>query len=374
MTEWRVVYRSVQSDTEWKGENDLKAWVLKDIGNIKLSDVEKPMPAENEVLIRVKAAGICGSDIPRIYENGAHRMPLVPGHEFAGIVEAAGTGVSPESIGKRVAVYPKIACGKCPQCRKGKPGMCRNYDYLGSRRDGAFAEYVTAPAGNLLELPDGVGFEEAAMLEPMAVAANAVRTSLMAVNGGRVGESSAAVCGLGPIGQMTLMFLKDAGFGKIFVIGKKKSQQRKAKVLGVSDECYCDSTETDAGKWLKEVSDGGVTCFFECVGRNECVNYGIEGTAPEGCVVLVGNPYSDMMLPRDTYWKILRDQLTVRGIWNSSFCGPDDDWNYALKRMKDERFKVEDLISHRFALPNLEKGLHIMRDKTEDYCKVMLIL
>ena len=112
MTEWRVVYRSVQSDTEWKGENDLKAWVLKDIGNIKLSDVEKPMPAENEVLIRVKAAGICGSDIPRIYENGAHRMPLVPGHEFAGIVEETGSEIFSDKIGKRVAVYPKIACGK----------------------------------------------------------------------------------------------------------------------------------------------------------------------------------------------------------------------------------------------------------------------
>ena len=123
-----------------------KAWVLKNVGEIVFSDVEIPMPKEDEVRVRVKAAGICGSDIPRIYETGAHNMPLIPGHEFSGVVESIGKKVSPSWLGKRVAVFPKIACGKCRECQDELPDMCQNYDYIGSRRDGAFAEYVTVPA------------------------------------------------------------------------------------------------------------------------------------------------------------------------------------------------------------------------------------
>ena len=156
----------------------MKAGVLKQVGDISLQEVERPVPAGHEVLVRVLAAGICGSDIPRIYETGAHRMPLIPGHEFSGVVEETGKDVSPDWLGKRVAVFPKIACGRCRQCKESHEDLCTDYDYVGSRRDGAFAEFVTAPVKNLLELPANVSPEAAAMLEPMAVAANAVRTGI----------------------------------------------------------------------------------------------------------------------------------------------------------------------------------------------------
>ena len=342
-----------------------KAWVLHEIGKISLEDVEVPVPKANEVRVRVMAAGVCGSDIPRIYETGAHRMPLIPGHEFS----EAGEGVDKALISRRVSVFPKIACGKCDMCLTGRPLQCRNYDYIGSRRDGAFAEYVTVPAGNLLEIPKRVSFEEAAMLEPFAVAANAVRTGTK----GTEADKNVAVCGLGTIGLMTVMLLKEAGINNIFVIGNKPGQKERATGLGISEDRYCDSSVQDPLKWLSDV-DGGISLYYECVGKNETIILGIETLNPVGKLILVGNPYSDMTFPRDTWWKLLRKQIMVNGIWNSSFSrtDTDNDWNYILERMAEGRLQPSKLISHKFDIDELDKGFLIMRDKKEDYCKIIM--
>ncbi len=344
-----------------------------------MEDVDMPLLGENEVRIRVKAAGVCGSDIPRIYETGAHKMPLIPGHEFSGVVEGIGKDVSPYWIGKRVAVYPRISCGRCRECLAGFPDMCQNYDYIGSRRDGAFAEYVAVPQDHILELPDSVDFVEAAMLEPFAVAANAVRTGSWRMGNAPVSEQPVAVCGLGTIGLMAAMLLKEAGYRNIWVIGNREAQKRRAEAFGIQEGHYLDGSAGDIPDRLREASDGGVYAFYECVGRNECISCGIEAAAPGGRLILVGNPHSDMYFTRDTYWQILRKQMAVAGIWNSSFRqdppGHDekpDDWNYVLDRIAEGKFHPQNLATHRLELPELATGLSIMRDKMEDYCKVML--
>ena len=120
--------------------------------------------------------------------------------------------------------------------------------------------------------------------------------------------------------------------------------------------------------------DEGVDIFFECVGRNETMALGIDSAGPEGRVILVGNPHSDMNLDRNTYWKILRSQLTVSGIWNSSFTGrASDDWHYVINRLSEGKISPQDLITHRFDLSQLDKGLNIMKNKSEDYCKIMIL-
>ncbi|MBT7121835.1 MAG: alcohol dehydrogenase catalytic domain-containing protein, partial [Clostridia bacterium] len=132
----------------------MKALVLHKKGDLRLDEVEKPSPNENEVLLRVKAAGICGSDIDRVIHGGVYSFPLIPGHEFAGQVEQVGAGVDPNLVGKRAAVFPLIPCKKCPSCEIGQYAQCEDYDYIGSRRNGAFAEYVVAPAANLVLAPN----------------------------------------------------------------------------------------------------------------------------------------------------------------------------------------------------------------------------
>lgn len=147
----------------------MKAWVLHEIGDIRWEEVEQPVPGEQEVLLRVRAAGICGSDVPRIYTNGTYSYPLIPGHEFAGEVMACGEGVSEEWLGQRTGIFPLIPCRECGPCRQGYYELCRHYSYLGSRRAGGFAEYVAVPVWNLLKLPEQVAFEEAAMLDRKSV-------------------------------------------------------------------------------------------------------------------------------------------------------------------------------------------------------------
>ena len=146
----------------------MKAQVLFDINNLQLQEIVIPTLKPSEVLVKVHATGICGSDIPRIYETGAHRHPLICGHEFSGEVVEVAEDVNNNWVGKKVGIFPLIPCNNCASCKNKKYEMCKNYNYLGSRCDGGFAEYVAVPEWNLIELPERVTYEQAAMLEPTA--------------------------------------------------------------------------------------------------------------------------------------------------------------------------------------------------------------
>ena len=339
----------------------MKAWVLHGIDDFRYEEIGNPIVSEDEILVKVKAVGICGSDIPRVYKNGAHKMPLIIGHEFSGqIVDS----------GKRVGVFPLIPCRECIPCKNKQYEMCRNYSYLGSRRDGGFAEYVAVPEWNLIELPENVSYEEAAMLEPMAVAIHAMRR--VALNK----KDTVVVCGLGTIGMLLVMFLIDAGLENILVVGNKEFQKQNVRKLGISEQNYCDSKTVDVNEWIMQRTKGkGTDTFFECVGKEETVVQAVNLTAPAGKICLVGNPYSDMELDKGTYWKILRNQLTIIGTWNSSYTqDKEDDWHYVLDRLAQKKIKPSQFISHRYALEDVEEGFEIMRNKTEDYIKMMAVL
>lgn len=345
----------------------MRAWVLHGVHDLRYERVGEPVLAEDEVSVEVRAAGICGSDIPRIYKTGTYSFPLIPGHEFSGIVAKAGSAVDGTLVGQRVGVFPLIPCRSCMPCRKKQYEMCRHYSYLGSRRDGGFAGYAAVPADNLIKLPDHVSFEEAAMMEPMAVAVHAMRRTAVKPT------DTVVVCGLGTIGLLLIMFLKEAGVQDILAIGNKEFQRQAVLKMGVQASSYHDAKDRDLEGWLTECTSGnGGDVFFECVGKNETLVQALDHTAPAGRVMLVGNPYSDMRLAKEVYWKILRKQLTVLGTWNSSFThDPGDDWHYVLERLAGRRIAPAELITHRLPMEMLDQGLCIMRDKTEEHCKVM---
>ncbi len=389
----------------------MKAQILYGIGNLNVADIEVPTPKNGEALIKVSRCGICGSDVPRIFKTGAHNMPIVPGHEFSGVVEEC--SCRPELVGKRVGVFPLIPCMECVQCKSSHYEMCENYNYLGSRCDGGFAEYVCVPVWNLIPLPDEVSDDEAAMLEPMAVAVHALlrsgETIAKALDKAKVGllpgEENIeyiTVCGLGTIGLMVAMFLRDAGFTKVLLIGNKTVQKEKVLEMGYSEESFCDVRYRDPFDFIMEKTDGkGTDYYFECIGRPENYAQAVKCTAPLGNVMLVGNPYADMELPKDVYWKILRFQLTLRGTWNSSYEGDNmtgglqasDDWRYVIGRIAAWKkgdcrlgrkiadkagkeqfagFGPEMLITHRYSLEDMQEGLRIMQKKSEEYIKIMV--
>ena len=237
--------------------------------------------------------------------------------------------------------------------------MCENYDYLGSRRDGGFAEYVAVPEWNLIKLPDAVSDEAAAMLEPLAVAVHGVRAMDI-----RSGEKC-MVCGLGTIGMFYAMVLMAYG-ADVYVVGKREGQRKRVLEVGIPADHYFHCFNDEAPREMD--------VFFECVGTEESVAYGLDALAAGGRMLLVGNPHGDMNLARNDYWKILRKQLRVQGTWNSSYTGEAaDDWHEALRLIGSGEVQSEKLITHRYPLEELDRGLAVMRDKSVDSCKVMVV-
>ncbi len=348
----------------------MKAYILHGINDIRLEETAVPLIREDEVLVRVKAAGICGSDIPRIYVTGTYSYPLIPGHEFSGIVEAAGGESGRAWQGKRVGIYPLIPCGECVPCQKKQYEMCRHYNYLGSRCNGGFAEYVAVPVWNLIALPEETSFEEAAMLEPMAVAVHAIRQMELG------GQETVAVIGLGTIGILLTMFLKEMGIKRILTVGNKDFQKEMVAKQGIPAGDYCDSRQEAVDGWLQEAAgEAGIDVIFECVGKQETITQAVRNVMPGGKVQLVGNPASDILLERNLYWKILRNQLTVKGSWNSSFTHDEsDDWHYVLKRLARKKVRPGEYITQSFPFERLEEGFHIMRDKSREYVKIEALL
>lgn len=331
----------------------MKAYTLRAVGELVLEERPLPDTPAGWALVRVKAAGICSSDIGRIFTKGTYHFPTVPGHEFSGVVERVGDAADAAWVGRRVSVFPLIPCRACDQCAAGHYEMCRDYDYIGSRRDGAFAEYVTAPVWNLQPLPDGVSFEAGALNEPLAVALHAVDT--LAVRPG----DRCAVVGAGMIGLAAAMIVKARG-GDAAVLGRSAD---KAALVARAGVPYLTGDR----------AEGPFDRVLEAVGTPEAVARAIRVAAPGGVVTLMGNPVSDIALSQADYWQILRRQLTLKGTWNSRYeQGAPSDWTEVLKMLSLGQIDAGALISHVFPFDALPEALELMRRRKQAYLKVII--
>jgi L-iditol 2-dehydrogenase len=310
----------------------MKAWVLHDIGDLRFEDAPMPSLNPGEALVRVSRAGVCSSDVSRILTSGAYHYPIILGHEFSGTVEREyDDGDVARWLGKRVGVFPLVPCFNCVSCRHGKYETCDNYSYIGSRRNGAFAEYVAVPKWNLIELPDVMSFDEAALLEPAAVALHSVRRPDLA------GIGSVAVVGTGPIGRLIVRWLQIFGITDVTSIGREYSPSRQFDVC------------------------------VEAVGSVEALRSCVDLTRPNGRLVLVGNPTADFNVDQRLYWQILRKQLTVRGSWNSSF---PSDWRDAIAHA--EQLRLSAFVSHSCGFTGLRDAVAMMQAGNVKRGKVLL--
>lgn len=344
----------------------MKAYVLDGIGQLVYRDVPIPRLHADEVLVEVVNAGICGSDVPRIFKTGTYHFPTIPGHEFAGIVREVSDEKYRSLIGKRVGVFPLIPCMQCEQCGNKSYEMCQSYNYLGSRTDGGFAEYVAVPVWNLIEIPTDVSYEDAAMLEPSCVALHAVRQVDL------TGVTSAAIYGCGTIGILIIQWLAAMGINNLYAVGTRQEQQ---DLLSEYTGCiFGNCREVNPIDFIMKQTGGkGADVVFECVGAKESIINAIDSAKAGGQIVFVGNPEGDIMLDKQIYWKILRHQLTIHGTWNSSFRKEeDDDWNIAVKAIQDGKIRPSGQITQRFTFDMLQDGLKIMKDKNVFTNKVMI--
>ena len=330
----------------------MKAYVLHGIGDLRYEDWPMPELQPGWALVKVLAAGICSSDIPRIFTKGTYHFPTIPGHEFCGQVEAIHDEADSGWVGKRVGVYPLIPCKKCPSCQRGEYETCEHYDYLGSRRDGGFAEYVAVPVWNLLELPDAVSDVQGALLEPAAVALHAVQRAEISVG------DSVCVVGTGAIGLLAGQWAKLQGAGRVVIKGRSEAKRSLVESCGL--------------EYLTDTSGEQFERVIEAVGSEAALAESIDLTAPGGRLVLMGNPDGPRTLSQDTYWRILRKQLTLTGTWNSSFGSEDSDWAETVQKTAMRKLEIDAIVSHTLELDELGYGLTIMRKKLKPYERIIV--
>jgi L-iditol 2-dehydrogenase len=344
----------------------VKACVLHKIGDLRYEEVDNPLPGKNEVLLEIKACGICGSDIPRVYLNGTYHFPTIPGHEFSGQVIKLGEDVDKSLLGKKAAVFPLIPCMKCDMCRIGEYAQCKNYNYFGSRCDGGFAEYISVPVWNLMPVPDNVSYEEAAMAEPAAVAVHALRQA-----GIEIGDK-VAIYGAGPIGLMLGKWAQAWGAGTVMLVDIDEGKINFAREMGF--ENLCNSKGKDPVQWIKELTGGrGADLAVEGAGVSTALEQCLFSVRPLGRIVAMGNPAGNMKLSQKSYWELLRKQLKIYGTWNSRFAVPKNDWNLVVDAMARGTINVKPFITHRFTLCQCDDAFRMMRDKTGFFNKVMFI-
>lgn len=345
----------------------MKAYVLEAVNKLVYKEVETPKCKSGYALVEIKAASICGSDIPRIFETGTYHFPTIPGHEFAGIVREVADEEYKDLVGERVGVFPLIPCRECMPCREGTYELCRNYNYLGSRCDGGFAEYVLVPIWNLLPLPEEVSFEEGAMLEPICVARHALG-QLPKVQGKTV-----CIFGPGTIGLLMAQWLRIMGASEVLLVGTKKEQAELAAKLGMNK--FCNVKTQNVEEFIqKNTKDQGVDIAIEGVGNSETLAHCLQVVKPGGDLLIVANPHGDVQIEKAVFWQILRKQLKIYGTWNSSYHGAmDSDWTEALKALESGDLKASQQITHKLPFDELHKGLRIMKERKEFYNKVMII-
>jgi L-iditol 2-dehydrogenase len=344
----------------------MRACVLYAIGDLRLEEVPLPLLQKGEVLVKIGACGICGSDIPRIFKKGTYRFPLIPGHEFAGTVEHLGPDAPTGWLGARVTVFPLLPCGKCEMCRKGSYAQCSDYNYFGSRCNGGFSEYIAVPLWNLIRLPENFSLELAAMCEPAAVAYHAV--SLGNIKAG----DDVFIAGSGTIGLIAALWCKVCGAERIILSDVVDRNLAFANNLGFPLTVNC-SGENIVSFIEKKTGRKGVDAAIDCAGTAGAVENCLAAASPSGRVVLMGNPSGDMVLSQSEYWHILRKELTLKGAWNSSYGGTSNDWTRAIDAMISGRLDLSRLVTHRFSLAQWKEAFEIMRNKNEFSVKVLLV-
>jgi L-iditol 2-dehydrogenase len=321
----------------------MKVLLLSQYKHLEIADFPEPTPGPGEVLVRVAACGICGSDVHGYDGSSGRRIPpIVMGHEAAGRIAALGGGVEGFAEGDRVTFDSTIYCGACGPCRRGDVNLCDNRQVLGVscsdyRRAGAFAEYVVVPSRIVYRLPDNLSFAEAAMLEAVAVAIHAV--SLVEVSP----NSTALVLGAGMIGLLVVQALRVAGCARVFAADIDGSRLKLAQDVGAS---VVLSSEAGLVGRVFELSGGaGVDVAVEAVGRNETVAAAIESVRKGGTVVLVGNISPEVTLPLQ---KVVTRQVRLQGS-----CASAGEYPQAMDLLASGAIKVKSLIT---AIAPLDDG------------------
>lgn len=338
-------------------ENTMQAVVRyeKGPGKTELREVRIPQIGPSDVLVKVEAVGICGSD-PHIHKETfafAIRIPVILGHEFSGVIVEAGKDVRSFRRGDRVTSETHAAyCGRCPLCRTGNYQVCRERKGFGFHVDGAFAEYIRVPEMSLHSLPDTVSFTSGALTEPLCVAYNAVVEKTRIRPGDAV-----AVIGPGPIGILCVEMARVSGANPVVAIGVTADAER-LKLASTMGATHCVNSDVDdpVSVVMQITSSAGVDAVIDAAGMGDTLRQSMQMVAPGGTITKVGwgpEPVGYSIDP------IIHKAVTLRGSFSHSW----PMWERCLKLMSQGQVHPESLVTHSLPLSEWEKGFELIESR-----------
>ena len=313
--------------------------------------------APDEVLVKVRASAICGSDLH--IARGLHPsapLPVTIGHEFSGDVAAVGAGVDTVSVGARVTVEPCIVCGKCDACRHGEYSYCENISFTYRMGDGAMADYVVVKSSYVYELPQGMSYEAGALIEPLSVATHAVRRAKIGL-----GES-VLIVGAGAIGMMVAALCRRCGAVRVIIADLSDQRLKAALQLGATDAV--NSGRQDLEAELARITGGkGVDKSFECVGRESCFNQAILALKKNGTCTAIGIYEKPMVsFPAG---RLITHEIHIQGA--QGYC-----WDFPIAIAAAKDLPIDQFVTHTFALDQLQTALETALDPAAGSIKVVV--
>lgn len=336
----------------------MKAFQLFGERDIRKTELSRPAPGAGEVLIRIRRAGICGSDV-HYYTHGragafVPKRPLVLGHEFAGEVVALGEGADLKLQGARVTVDPSMPCGRCEYCIRGRYNLCSNMRFFGSAScdphiDGGFAEFTVAPARNCHVLDDAIGWSEAAMIEPLSVAVHAANRA------GSVAGKSALVFGGGAIGQLTALVLR--AFGAQTVVLSDIAEFPRTKAVEAGADASIDALDEAFESRALDLSEGGFDLAFEAAGSGAALKQALGVVRRGGSIVQVGTLPAEVTVPLNV---LMARELSLLGSFRFAHA-----FEIALGMVQSRRVKVNSLITGVLPLDEFQAAMDRAVDKRD---------
>jgi L-iditol 2-dehydrogenase len=341
----------------------MKALVLSAYKHLDIEDVPVPQPAADELLIRIRACGICGSDVHGYDGSTGRRIPpIVMGHEAAGVVESVGRDVTRFRPGDRVTFDSTVYCGRCFYCDRGQVNLCDHREVIGVstpmfRRMGAFAEYVTVPARIAYMLPDSMPFAHAALIEAASVAVHGA--SLTPIEPG----DTAVVVGSGMIGLLTLQAVRQAGAERVVVVDVDDTRLELARKLGATETL--NSKKADTVAEIQKLTGGrGADVAVECVGITDAIALAVESVRKGGAVTLVGNVAPRIELALQS---VVSRQIRLQGS-----CASNGEYPESIAMMAGGKIQVEPLVSARAPLADGARWFERLYSHEPGLLKVVL--
>src|SRR5438445_2621434 len=341
----------------------MKALVLKEYKRFSFEEVPAPEPGLDEVLLSVKACGICGSDVHGMDgSTGRRRPPIIMGHEASGVIARTGSNVKGWAPGDRVTLDSTIYCGRCEFCRRGEINLCDNRRVLGVsceeyRQHGALAEFVPAPPHILYRLPDGLAFEHAALVEPFAIALHAIRRASVTLN------DTVVVVGAGMIGLALVQALSRTGCGRLIAVDIAPERLALAAKLGATN--IINSATEDAAQTILQLIGGhGAELAFEAVGLTATVDLALRCVRKGGAVTLVGNVAPKIEFPLQI---AVTRELSIYGS-----CASRGEYTACLDMLARGDLKAEPLISASVPLAEGAQWFERLYRKEPGLLKVVL--